>query len=1265
MGSRPKRQSSFPLPKEFLEAPQVLVEFKDITCFVPDRADPILQSICGNLYSGEVAALLGPSGAGKTTLLHIIAGREITGLVSGVCKYHLTGELGFVAQEDKVEPFLTTREALMMYAVLKLPRNTTSRERQERVKELLMDLGLQDCQKSLVGGDVLQGAAKTLSGGEKRRLSIGCTIISNPMMIFLDEPTTGLDSGMALEVMAVLTVLKLKGCGMVCSIHQPRYDIFKEFEQCFFLAAGILVTAGERVHIYDFALNTLFAGTTLREDDLADVMLDHLSHMDQFTAKSINEKWASHEGFAAAAKKRAAWKEAIDVPTIESKRPMLYSRLWFMIKHLIKIRLIRGKGFLLAFTFGVVFNFLMGLVWSKQSQDSTALYGSVVTVCFLALFRGIGYCAGIVTRRTQYLHDWSIGLYGAPEYMIGELVTELLEVCTERITLWFPWAYITGLRTGPLFLIYCFQVLIGASVASSALVMVLAWSISNVTTATAMVSAIVTFLTAFSGIYCNTKELLPFVKWIYPINPFFYTVSGVIRAQFKNTEYGESTDLESFFEYTLEEDATNVWTISFVYLILAAIALSYRAWTIDWVSVYNRSPLYALINNMTYSESVSRKKALADAEKKKIAKKEEKASLTGNTAQKSYAGTETEMKVIRVEGPPIIWENINYIVTINNEQQGEEADDEEYESEGTELKSTVEAADSNVPITKQVLHNASGCVNPGTLCALMGPSGAGKTSLLFLLGNKTSGGEITGTLPNLVWDHCGFVWQEDTLEPACTVLETLRFYADLKLPANTEDNERAESVDRVLKELGLELQAHSQVGGASALAVSKTLSGGQRRRVSIGCALISNPSAVMLDEPTSGLDAGMAMEVMETLNRLTKSGRTCIASIHQPRIDIFREFDQVIFLAKGYTIYRGSPEVSNMISSGYAKVFEGRNPNLNPADLMLDMLSGMDSEEAKALGAAYDGYLKANPITNENREFPEGYGVARAEGEKRPGFLFRWQVIMTREVKVKILSVHTLVRVGSSVVWGSVFAIPFLNLDKTLSDSQTFDRVRMLFCLSQFQCVFTGQAGPSHDHYINQSRAEMRLSLYQPLESYLSYLITDSFLVILPGSMFMTYVMWLMANNTMEPGSVLYAVFICSFEHMAMSTWLLFLTAAIDAKKPFEICRMLTYTMLGPLSGFLITLPDISWSIRWLAYINPCKYAFAGIMQAEFSGKAIVCDNDTDTDSDTDSCNQGDDVLDDYAINDDSNMASNFWAVISLNIIFAILCYYFIARKFQ
>lgn len=179
--------------------------------------------------------------------------------------------------------------------------------------------------------------------------------------------------------------------------------------------------------------------------------------------------------------------------------------------------------------------------------------------------------------------------------------------------------------------------------------------------------------------------------------------------------------------------------------------------------------------------------------------------------------------------------------------------------------------------------------------------------------------------------YSAYVQQDDILFQTMTVRECLEFAAKLKLKG-TEDQKMAR-VEEVINELKLVKCQNTKIGGP----LVKGVSGGERKRTSIGVELITDPSLIFLDEPTTGLDSFTAASVMETLGDLArKQQRTVISTIHQPNSDIFEQFDRLLLIAKGKIIYfdEANKSVDYFRSIGY------QCPDLtNPADYFMTIMS--------------------------------------------------------------------------------------------------------------------------------------------------------------------------------------------------------------------------------------------------------------------------------------------------------------------------------------
>jgi ABC-type multidrug transport system ATPase subunit len=212
---------------------------------------------------------------------------------------------------------------------------------------------------------------------------------------------------------------------------------------------------------------------------------------------------------------------------------------------------------------------------------------------------------------------------------------------------------------------------------------------------------------------------------------------------------------------------------------------------------------------------------------------------------------------------------------------------------------------------KKILDNVYGKVQSGEALAILGGSGAGKTTLLNYLskkietGNLKIEGEVTlnnGKANSTILNSLSsYVMQDDILEATMTPVEILLFTAKLKL-TNLSDEQIEERVKKMIKKLNLENAKYTKIGNN----IIRGVSGGERKRTSIGVELISDPQIVFLDEPTTGLDSFNAFEVVNNICQLAKEDKKLIIfTIHQPSSEIFSLLDKVCILADGRTIYFG------------------------------------------------------------------------------------------------------------------------------------------------------------------------------------------------------------------------------------------------------------------------------------------------------------------------------------------------------------------------
>lgn len=242
---------------------------------------------------------------------------------------------------------------------------------------------------------------------------------------------------------------------------------------------------------------------------------------------------------------------------------------------------------------------------------------------------------------------------------------------------------------------------------------------------------------------------------------------------------------------------------------------------------------------------------------------------------------------------------------------------------------------------KIILKGVSGIIEPGEVLAMLGPSGSGKTTLLTALGGRLGSGKLQGTITyngrkfsNSMKRNTGFVTQDDVLYPHLTVTETLVFTALLRLPNSFTKQEKILQAESVITQLGLTNCKDSIIGNT----LLRGVSGGERKRVSIGQEMLVNPSLLFLDEPTSGLDSTTAQRIVSCLWELANKGKTVVMTIHQPSSRLYYMFHKVMLLSEGSSVYfgKGSEAIKYFSNVGFSPAVA-----MNPADFLLDLANGM------------------------------------------------------------------------------------------------------------------------------------------------------------------------------------------------------------------------------------------------------------------------------------------------------------------------------------
>lgn len=574
---------------------------------------------------------------------------------------------------------------------------------------------------------------------------------------------------------------------------------------------------------------------------------------------------------------------------------------------------------------------------------------------------------------------------------------------------------------------------------------------------------------------------------------------------------------------------------------------------------------------------------------------------------------------------------------------------------------------------KYILQGISGTATPGSLVAILGPSGAGKTTLVELFAGREKSGTVSGDIflqaeldqtltdkekekeksndspedgtalrqvPSILADSSGrrllaFVDQDDQLPAHSTVREALLFAADLSLPENIPRLIRAQSVDRVIAALGLERVQNSLIGSQN----HRGVSGGERRRVSIGVALVANPRVLILDEPLSGLDAYNALRVIEALRSLAHKGpgaTTVILTLHQPSSDIFHKFDKAIVVTQGKIMYDGSPEEALAWSAAKDKPCP---PGYNIADHLLDLaMLGATPMPSPAIGSSEpkkeysigdsprpDGLKRSASAASSKRSFNAGGTASTSQS----------RVATSRLVDIDIQATKAIGRQHSSTVWFTQFAALlkryFTTMLRDVTGPAAHLALHVIVGLTSggafFQVAdtiggFQNRIGSIYFLFLMMAFASMSAithlavwrplmireranRFYSPFTWLAAHCIYDLFCWRLVPGLLLVVIMYTMIGLRHSARYFFEYLLIAEVFYMVTSLYMMILSALHEELSVAVLLGGAFILFNIGMGGFLLNLDTLPRVIRWVQWICPLKYALEAVAINEVDGLQI------------------------------------------------------------
>ncbi|KAL9460374.1 hypothetical protein AB3S75_003560 [Citrus x aurantiifolia] len=993
----------------------------------------ILKDVSGIIRPGSMTLLLGPPRSGKTTLLLALAGKLDSSLkVSGRVTYngHNMDEFepervaAYISQHDNHIGEMTVRETLAFSARCQgvgsrfdMLTELDKRENEAGIKpdpdidvfmkaaategqeaNVLTDyylkvLGLDICADTLVGDEMIRG----ISGGQKRRVTTGEILVGPALALFMDEISNGLDSSTTFQIVnSIRQNIHILNGTAVISLLQPAPETYDLFDDIILLSDGLIVYQGPRELVLDFFESMGFKCPERK--GVADFLQEVTSRKDQqqywahkemryrfVTVQEFSEAFQSfHVGQKLTAELRTPFDKSKSHPAALSMKEYGVGK-----KELLKANISREFLLMKRNSFVYIFKLTqlstvamvsMSLFFrTKMPKDSVNDGGIYIGASFFAvmmtMFNGMSDISMTIAKLPVFYKQRDLRFYPAWSYALPAWIVKI-PISFLEVAAWvFLTYYVIGFdpNVGRFFKQYLLLLFVNQM--ATALFRFIGAAGRNMIVAMSFGSFALLMLFALGGFVLSRDDINKWWIWGYWCSPMMYAQNAIVANEFLGhswrkftTNSNESLGVQALKSRGFFPHAYWYW------LGLGAV--------IGFLLVFN----VGFTLSLTFLNKFEKPQAVILDE----SESNDKDNRTGGTLQSSISGSSSSLRT-RSESGDYIWERSSSMsssvsetaVEIRNliRKKGMVLPFEPHSLTFDEVVYSVDMPQEmklqGVHEDKLVLLNGvSGAFRPGVLTALMGVSGAGKTTLMDVLAGRKTGGYITGSITISGYPKkqetftriSGYCEQNDIHSPLVTVYESLLYSAWLRLPPEVDSETRKIFIEEIMELVELNPLRQSLVGlpGVSGLSTE------QRKRLTIAVELVANPSIIFMDEPTSGLDARAAAIVMRTVKNTVETGRTVVCTIHQPSIDIFESFDELLLVKRGgQEIYFGplghhSCDLINYLEAipGVQKIKDG----CNPATWMLEVTA---RSQELALGVDFHNIYKLSDLYRRNKALIE------------------------------------------------------------------------------------------------------------------------------------------------------------------------------------------------------------------------------------------------------------------------------------------------------
>lgn len=545
------------------------------------------------------------------------------------------------------------------------------------------------------------------------------------------------------------------------------------------------------------------------------------------------------------------------------------------------------------------------------------------------------------------------------------------------------------------------------------------------------------------------------------------------------------------------------------------------------------------------------------------------------------------------------------------------------------------SGDKEIEGTLQLLKGISFHAEPGKLTALMGGSGAGKTTLMDVVAGRKTIGTIRGSIlangrdvdPD-VWSRLvGYVEQMDVHSPCITVYETLHFAGRLRLSKDISDDKVLSLIEETLSiiELGGIRDLVVGFGGSEGLSIE------QRKRLSIGVELVGNPSVLFMDEPTSGLDARAAAIVMRAVRNVASSNRTVMVTIHQPSTEIFEAFDQLVLLQRGgHLTYFGPLGEHSSALISYLESFPGVNqirPGYNPSTWMLEVTGGSMATTFKAADLDFPEEYATSDLKTRNDQEGDAIVARTRDDSSELKIESRYATSFSTQVKMTLKKYfafywraphYNMTRIVMTLLIALLYGLIYLNEGKAVREgSEGADQAAvqnilgLMFSLAIFNGMFNCMTVMplifgERTVFYRQKAA----SMFNPQALAIAQALAE-FPYLLVQAITMVVIVYWMVGFELSAWKFFY--FLLMF--LLSITMYTFLGQMLVIVCPNQLLAQLLAAFLNQMwtifNGFLVPYPQTPAGWQWMSRISPTTWILYGFGATQLADSDVPLDNGT------------------------------------------------------